>query len=212
MISVEKFVFNFFSENTYVVWDNNSGEGMVIDPGCSNEHEENVIKNFILGQNINLKYIVNTHAHIDHIIGNYFFKENYLVEFLGSEKDNFILEMLEDLGHKYGIRVKRSPLPDKYIKEDEIIKLGESEVNFLFTPGHSPGEFCLYIPEENICFTGDVLFRESIGRTDLWGGDYDTLLQSINEKLFTLPDSTKILPGHGDDSTIGYEKKHNPFL
>ncbi len=212
MISVEKFVFNLFSENTYVVWDNNSGEGMVIDPGCSNEHEENVIKNFILGQNINLKYIVNTHAHIDHIIGNYFFKENYLVEFLGSEKDNFILEMLEDLGNKYGIRVKRSPLPDKYIKEDEIIKLGESEVNFLFTPGHSPGEFCLYIQEENICFTGDVLFRESIGRTDLWGGDYDTLLQSINEKLFTLPDSTKILPGHGDDSTIGYEKKHNPFL
>jgi hydroxyacylglutathione hydrolase len=212
LIKIKTFVFNPFSENTYLVWDEKSGQGVIIDPGCSNSSEENILKTFLEENNITLKYLFNTHAHIDHVLGNAFIKENYDLEFWGGEKDNFILEMLEEIGNNYGIHVNKSPLPDKYFDEANELFLGHHKISFIFTPGHSPGEFSIYFPGSKICFTGDVLFEEGIGRTDLWGGDFDVLEHSILEKLYILPIDTKIYPGHGSASSIDHERNYNPFI
>ena len=128
------------------------------------------------------------------------------------EDDVPLLDMAIAQGKQFGIKVKPSPVPDEFIKESETLNLGNIEMKFLFTPGHTPGEYSIYIPSENICITGDVLFKTSIGRTDLWGGDFEILISSIKTKLLTLPDETIIYPGHGDSSTIGQEKTHNSFL
>ena len=112
----------------------------------------------------------------------------------------------------FGLNLEEPPVPDRLISEDTDLSLGNSKLKFLFTPGHTPGEFCIYLKEDKICITGDVLFKEGIGRTDLWGGSYDTLIKSIETKLFSLPDDVKIYPGHGESSTIGHEKQNNPFL
>ena len=212
MIKTETFVFNPFSENTYVVWDDDSLEGIVIDPGCSNNSEENILKRFLEENKITLKYFFNTHAHIDHVLGNLFLKNNYNAEFWGGEKDNFILEMLEEIGNNYGIHVNKSPLPDKYFDESLELSIGKHKMSFIFTPGHSPGEFCICFSDANLCFTGDVLFNEGIGRTDLWGGDFDVLENSISEKLYKLPSETIIYPGHGAPSSINHERNYNPFI
>lgn len=212
MISIKTFVFNLFSENSFIVWDNESNESIILDPGCSNTSEESAVDNFILQNNLKVKYLINTHCHIDHILGNAYIKQKYHPEFLAPEEDVFLLEMMLDQAGYFGINAKSSPHPDKFLKEDLLLYLGDSKIDLLFTPGHSPGGYCLYFSKESFCITGDVLFKESIGRTDLWGGDYDTLINSINSKLLILPASVKIFPGHGEDSTIGYEKNHNPFL
>lgn len=212
MIKIEKFVFNAFMENTFLVWDEISGEAAVIDPGCYDAMEQNHLAGFIISNSLKLKYLVNTHCHIDHIFGNSFIKNNYDVTFFAPEEDVFLLELMEEQARNYGMKLSRSPKPDAYAVEMKNIYLGKSEGRFLKTPGHSPGEVCLYFPEDKKCFTGDVLFFEGIGRTDLWGGNYDDLENSIRTKLFTLADDVEILPGHGDYSSIGHEKKHNPFL
>jgi hydroxyacylglutathione hydrolase len=212
MIRIKKFDFNIFSENTYLVWTEESRECIIVDPGCSNSYEENVINTFISNEKLQVKYLLNTHCHIDHIIGNAFIKSIYNPEFLAPEEDVFLLDLLPDQSMKFGFEPKTSPKPDKYLKEGIALSLSASTINPLFTPGHSPGGYCLYFPVEKFCITGDVLFKESIGRTDLWGGNYDELIDSIEKKLFLLPDSVIIYPGHGDSSSIGYEKTHNPFL
>lgn len=213
MILVNKFIFNSFGENTYVVWDKFSRASMIIDPGCSDQNEERELENFILSKNLTIKYLLNTHCHIDHILGCSFVKEICKVPYYAPKEDIPLIEYYDKQAESCGITVSRQPpLPEYFITEDLKIKLGNCEPVFLFTPGHSPGEYCICFPRYKICFTGDVLFRNSIGRTDLWGGDYNILLHSIRNKLFNLPDDTKIYPGHGEDSTIGYEKKYNPFL
>ena len=145
-------------------------------------------------------------------MGNAYIKEKYTPEFLAPEKDLFLLDNAAAQAENFGMEIRPSPKPDKYITEQSIIKLGSAQGEFLFTPGHTPGEFCLYFPVNKICITGDVLFFEGIGRTDLWGGDYNILSQSIKSRLFTLPDNVTIYPGHGETSTIGHEKSFNPFL
>ncbi|MDH7605512.1 MAG: MBL fold metallo-hydrolase, partial [Melioribacter sp.] len=173
MIKVQKFIFNPFLENTYIVWDNNSKETIVIDPGCSNKNEQKLLAHFIENNNLVPKFIINTHCHIDHILGNLFVKKNYNPLLLMPEKDIFLLDIMKEQSNYFGIKFNQSPLPDEFISEDKILKFGNCDVKFLFTPGHSPGEFCVYLESEKICFTGDVLFKGSIGRTDLWGGDYE---------------------------------------
>jgi hydroxyacylglutathione hydrolase len=212
LISVKKFTFNSFYENTYVVWDNDSKEAMVVDPGCSDSFEEKELERFINQNKLKLKYIVNTHCHIDHIFGVTFLKEKYKVPYYAPEKDVPLLQYVEKQAEAVGISFNKASLPDHFLTEDMELFLGNTKPAILFTPGHTPGEYCIYFPEDKFCITGDVLFLESIGRTDLWGGDYDTLIHSIKNKLFVLPDETKIYPGHGENSSIGNEKRNNPFL
>lgn len=212
MLKIQKFIFSPFSENTFVVWDEGSRDACVIDPGCNNENEEKELESFITQNNLNIKYLINTHCHIDHIFGNAFVKENFNPVFLAPKGDIFLLEKAEEQAALFGIDIKLSPKPDNFIEEKVNIALGSIKGKFLFTPGHTPGEFCVYFENEKICFTGDALFKEGIGRTDLWGGNFNTLIQSIKEKLLSLPDDVRIYPGHGEASTIGYEKSNNSFL
>jgi len=212
MIQIKIFTFNLFSENTIILWDDESLESAVIDPGCSNENEEKKLADFIENKNLKVKYLINTHCHIDHIFGCEFVKEKYNPEYLAPELDLPLIENASMQASMLEIDFSINIRPDGFLSEDKKLRLGKFELEFLFTPGHTAGEFCIYIPSIKSCITGDVLFNESIGRTDLWGGDYDTLIQSIQEKLLTLPDKTIIFPGHGQSSTIGKEKIYNPFL
>lgn len=212
MLVVKKFTFNLFSENTYVVWDEVTLEGILIDPGCYDKNEEDKLTAYIKEFSISLKYLINTHCHIDHILGNKFVKEMYNPIFLIPEKDLPLIQRADTQGAAFGITIKEQPVSDGFISEEKSIFIGNSEITFLFTPGHTPGEFCALFKKEEFCFTGDVLFQNSIGRTDLWNADYDTLINSINQKLLILPPETLIYPGHGDSSRIGIEKMQNPFL
>lgn len=211
-MKIEKFIFSPFQENTFVVWDEETKETIVIDPGCLNTDEEIKLKSFIEENSLSVKYLLNTHGHLDHIFGNAFVKNTFNPIHYAPEKDLPLFERAREQAEGFGLSMKESPQPDKYIDESNSLFLGKTKFEFLFTPGHTPGEYCINIPSEKVCFTGDVLFRESIGRTDLWEGDFDTLVNSIKTKLFPLPDETVIYPGHGDKSTIGFEKSNNPFL
>lgn len=212
MIQIKKFTFNLFSENTFVLWDDESLESAIVDPGCSDAPEEKALENFITNNNLNVKYLINTHCHIDHILGCDFVKKKFNPSYHAPELDIPLLQNAKMQASFVGIDFSISILPDEYLTEDKKLCLGKSELSFLFTPGHTPGEFCIYIQDIKTCISGDVLFYDSIGRTDLWGGNFDTLIKSINEKLLTLPNETIIYPGHGESSTIGRERKLNPFL
>jgi len=212
MISIEKFVFSPFQENTYILWDKVTKEAAIVDPGCMEESERKILKDFIDTSEISVKYLINTHCHIDHIFGNAFVKRSYNPTFYAPEKDVFLLDLMMKQAEEYGVELEKSPIPDYFLTEDLHLFLGEEEMSFIFTPGHSPGEYCIYLRNSEICISGDVLFLEGIGRTDLWGGDTRTLIQSIKFKLFLLPDETLVYPGHGDSTTIGHEKRNNPFL
>ncbi len=213
MIVVKKFTFNPFSENTYVIWDEKTNEGMIADPGCYGPDEEMELENFIADRNITVKYLIVTHCHIDHLLGCRFIKEKYSPLYLVPKDDIPLLKEAERQGSAFGLEIDAPPpFPDDYLNENSKILIGKSQAVILSTPGHSPGEHCIYFEKEKFCVTGDVLFHNSIGRTDLWGGNYPNLLLSIKEKLFVLPDDVIIYPGHGDNSKIGIEKKDNPFL
>jgi glyoxylase-like metal-dependent hydrolase (beta-lactamase superfamily II) len=212
MIRIKSFVVSPFSENTYIVWDDESLEAALIDPGTLEIYEFDEVREFIEFNKLKLKFLINTHCHLDHIFGNKKFKDFYNPKFYAPELDLPLLQNGHRQSLQYGITFDASPLPDEFISEELVLTLGRKEIKFLFTPGHTPGEYCIYFEEEKFCITGDVLFHESIGRTDLWGGDYETLLCSINEKLLTLPEDTIIYPGHGDKSSIRHEKRFNPFL
>jgi glyoxylase-like metal-dependent hydrolase (beta-lactamase superfamily II) len=201
-----------FSENTIIIWDDESRDAAIVDPGTSSSTEENELLSFISSKDLRIKYLINTHCHIDHILGCSFVKEKFNPVYYAPELDLPLLDNAQQQAQMFDLDIDQPPIPDKLITEQTEIMIGESKLQFLFTPGHTPGEFCIYIGEEKICVTGDVLFKESIGRTDLWGGNYETLLNSIHEKLFLLPDDVVIYPGHGEPSTIGYEKQNNPFL
>lgn len=212
MLKIKLFTFNVFSENTIIIWDDKSGDAAIVDPGTSSSTEENELLSFISSKDLRIKYLINTHCHIDHILGCSFVKEKFNPVYYAPELDLPLLDNAQQQAQMFDLDIDQPPIPDKLITEQTEIMIGESKLQFLFTPGHTPGEFCIYIGEEKICVTGDVLFKESIGRTDLWGGNYETLLNSIHEKLILLPDDVVIYPGHGEPSTIGYEKQNNPFL
>jgi glyoxylase-like metal-dependent hydrolase (beta-lactamase superfamily II) len=208
MLKFQRFVFNPFYENTYLIWDNKSKDAAIIDCGCYDLHEQRVIDDFIEENHLLIKYLINTHLHIDHVFGNKYIKEKYNPVFMAPAEDMPLLDFMLDMAMEYHVVLDVSPLPDQKININENLILGESVGEFLFTPGHTPGEVCLYFEKEKICFTGDVLFKESIGRTDLWRGDSSTLIESIRTQLLTLPDDVTIYPGHESFSTIGFEKKN----
>ena len=195
-----------------MLWSDKNKEGIVIDPGMSNEKEEKLFDEFLQSEGIILKMMLNTHCHIDHIFGCKFIKEKYSTEFIIPENELLLLEHYDKQMAMVGVQMPEPPKPDRLIKQNENISLNGTEIKSLYTPGHSPGEMCFYLEEENFCITGDVLFKGSIGRTDLWGSDTSAIFNSIKTKLLTLDDSVTIYPGHGGSSTIGDEKKNNTFI
>lgn len=211
MIQIKQFTFNPFSENTYILYDE-TRECIIVDAGCYERHEEEELESFISSQKLKPVMLVNTHCHIDHVLGNNFVCMKYNLTPVLHKIEVQLLEAAPVYGAEWGIAMHPSPLPNKFLDEGDTVRFGNSELKIFFTPGHSPGSICLHNEEQKIIISGDVLFRESIGRTDLPGGDYATLIKSIKEKLFTLDDATTVFSGHGAQTTIGFEKKYNPFV
>lgn len=206
---IEKFTFNPFHENTYVLSDN-SGHAIIVDPGCYERQEELELQSYIQVNELKVVALLNTHAHVDHVLGNQFVVNQYQVPFYLHADDIPILHSVENYARLYGMEnYKVSPEPTHLLKDGEVLKFGEMEFRVFHTPGHAPGHVVFYSEQENVVVNGDVLFKGSFGRTDLPGGSMEVLKKTIFEILFQLPDNTLVLSGHGDDTTIGIEKKTN---
>ena len=210
-MTIAAFVFNMFQENTYLLYDE-TGECVIIDPGCFDKSEQNELIDYISSKNLKPVKLLNTHCHVDHIMGNSFIHEKFGLKPVLHRGELQQLQAAEQYAGLFGVSIAPSPLPDEYMDEGDKITFGKTELEVLFTPGHSPGEVCLFCRKDKILIAGDVLFQMSIGRTDLPGGDYNTLVTSIREKLFPLGDDVKVYPGHGPETNIGFEKLRNPFL
>jgi glyoxylase-like metal-dependent hydrolase (beta-lactamase superfamily II) len=213
MLKLEQFVFNPFAENTYVVYDDNTKECVIIDPGCSNAGEENELFGFIDSHGLKPLMAINTHGHIDHIVGNIAVKRRYGIKVAAhpNVKNDFLRSRQQSA--MFGMPLLGdSDLPDVDLEDGEIIKVGESTLEVISTPGHAMGSISLYAEIEGWVFTGDALFCRSIGRTDFPGGNYEQLRTNIIERLFHLPDDTEVYSGHGEITTIFDERKYNMFL
>jgi glyoxylase-like metal-dependent hydrolase (beta-lactamase superfamily II) len=211
LLKHKTFVFNVFGENTYIAYTDN-GDAAIIDPGCNNTAECAELEGFIKANQLNPVMLLNTHAHIDHVLGNDFIYSKYGLLPRLHRNELVILDALVYSSTFYGVQATASPQPVDFLNEGDKLKLGGLEFEVIFAPGHSPGGLCFYFASEKVLFCGDVLFRESIGRTDLPGGNFETLAHNIQTKLYTLPDDVEVYSGHGIPTTIGYEKKHNPFV
>lgn len=211
MLKIKQFIFNPIQENTYVLYTA-EGESAIVDPGCYFDNERKELTDFIDGHKLTPKYLLNTHCHLDHVFGNKFVAETYGLPVQLHRGEKEMLEMAPLLGQQWGLPFEPYPGELVFLEEGDRLTLGQQELEILLTPGHSPASISFYCAEQRLLLSGDVLFHLGIGRTDLPGGDHDTLLASIREKLFVLPDDVQVYPGHGDTTTIGYEKKHNPFL
>lgn len=211
MLKIKSFTFNPFEENTYVISDETS-ECIILDPGCYSIEEKREIENYIFSNKLKPVKILLTHAHIDHILGNNFITGKYGIPIQMSSIEIALLKAAPEYGRMWGIEAEPSPDPELFVQDGIDIKFGETVLKTIFTPGHSPGSFSYYHVDTKNLFSGDVLFMQSIGRTDLPGGDYDTLIRSIKEKLFRLYDEVIVYSGHGPFTTIGSERRHNPFL
>lgn len=211
VIEIKRFTFNPFQENSYVLWDETK-ECVIIDPGCYDASEQMQLSSFIANQELKPVQLLNTHCHIDHIFGNRYVKDKYNIPFYHHQKDEVVLKSGETSAKLYGLSYDESPEAEGYIKEGEQIQFGNSTLDIVFTPGHSPGSVCFISHPDKFVIGGDVLFRESIGRYDLPGGDLPTLLNAIRTQLFTLPEDFTVHPGHNEETTIGHEKTNNPFF
>lgn len=210
MLSIQIFTFNAFAENTYVISDETK-EAVIIDPGCYSRAEQQELTNYIEIHQLKVKYILSTHSHIDHVLGNDFAKDKFKAPLVIGKLDEATLRSVKTYAPLYGFDAYREALPDQLLNEGETISFGNISWKVLFLPGHAPGHIGFYDEKEKIVFSGDVLFAQSIGRTDLPGGNFDILIQSIHQKLFTLPDEVVVYPGHGPATSIGEEKISNPF-
>jgi len=210
-MNVHSITFNPFEENTYII-SNDAGECIIIDPGCYDEVERSELKRYVEEAGWKPVRLINTHCHIDHILGNSFVANTYGIGLEISRGELPVLKAGLTVAGMYGVHYDPSPDPIKFLEEGEEFEFGNVRLKVLFTPGHSPASICFYNANDGWVIGGDVLFYESIGRTDLPGGNYETLINSIRTQLFTLPDQTVVYPGHGPQTTIGYEKMFNPFL
>ena len=204
---------NPFQENTYVVWDEATMEAAIVDCGALFPQEEERIEAFVSDNNLKVKYILNTHLHLDHCFGNAWAAGRYGVLPMEHEEDETLLARMGEQARMFGLPFEvRTEKLGGYLKDGDVLTLGENRIEVIHTPGHSRGGLCFYIPSAGWLISGDSLFEGSIGRTDLEGGSYATLIKSITERLITLPEETVVYPGHGPYTTIGDEKKSNPFL
>ena len=214
MITIKQFEFNPFGENTYVLSDETQ-EAIVVDCGCMTAGERSLFSDYITEHELTPVRLLCTHLHFDHIIGNAFIRDTYGVQPEASRLDVEQLPSLEaqmaGLGLPPHLTFESVPV-EKYLAEGDTVRFGRSELQVLSTPGHSPGSLSFYSPADGFVLSGDALFAGSIGRTDLWGGDFRTLITAIREKLLTLPDDTVVYSGHGPATTIGIERNENPYL
>ncbi len=212
MITIEQHTFNPFQENTFLVYDETK-EALIIDAGCYTPAEKQAFKQLIEEKELKVKGIISTHSHLDHVFGNKFIMETFNVGLTIHKEDLQTLLMLEEVCAAYGIpNVDKSPMPASFVKEGDKITFGNSSLDVIFVPGHAPGHIAFIAHEEKFIVNGDCLFMGSIGRTDLPGGNHQQLLDSITNKIFTLPEDYTVYCGHGPSTTVGFEKKHNPFF
>ena len=211
MIQIEKLVFNSFQVNTYLVWDD-SGNGLVVDPAFYTEEEKRSFDHHISEKGLRLNGQVNTHCHVDHVLGVQHMQVNYHCPFRAHNSESGLLANAPLMGEVFGLSVDPISGIEQPIEDNELIQVGEQSMEALLVPGHSPGSLAFYSREGGFVITGDALFQGSIGRTDLPGGDYDQLIHSIKTRLLVLPPDTTVYAGHGVPSTIGAEMNGNPFL
>jgi len=211
MLHIHAFTFNPFQENTYVIF-NEEKDAWIVDPGNQNPVEDQKLLDFIEEKQLKPNKIINTHSHLDHIFGNQTLVEAYDIPVVLHQDEHAGYRAAPQVAQMYGLPPFEIPPIDEFFKMDEPLYLGGERFDLLFTPGHSPAEVSLHHGASNSLISGAVLFRDSIGPTDLPGGDHPTLLKSIRDQLWPLPDDTKVYPGHGPQTTIGYEKENNPFL
>jgi hydroxyacylglutathione hydrolase len=211
MISIKQFIFNPVRENTYILFDE-TGECVIIDPGMYDAEEQNTVVNFIKEQKLKPVLLLNTHCHYDHVFGNKFVFDNWGLKPQFHKGELYVLQAIPGYVPQMGLHYELSPEPEVFLGETGTVKFGNSKLELIFAPGHSPAHLCFYAAADNFLIGGDVLFYSSIGRTDLPGGNHSQLINSIKNNLFILPDDCKVYPGHGQSTTIGFEKLHNPFL
>lgn len=212
-MKLARFEFSLFGINTYVTWDPDTRECAVIDPGMINEEEEQAMSDFIKRENLKVTHVINTHLHVDHAIGDKFVASTFGAPVSAHKADSFLGERLQQQAAQFGVLEKVENISlNSYLEDGDEIHIGKGVLHVLHVPGHSPGGIALYDKEGKFLIAGDSLFAGSIGRTDLPGGDLDTLLEAVKGKLMTLPDDVTVYPGHGPATTIGRERVSNPFL
>jgi glyoxylase-like metal-dependent hydrolase (beta-lactamase superfamily II) len=211
MLTVKTFIFNPVQENTYVLY-NEKKQCCIIDPGCYFEKEKQELKTFVQNSGLEPVLLLNTHCHLDHVFGNKFIYDTWSLKLHIHEKEKVVLDFAPASGEMWELPFENYAGELVFISEGSRIKVGSDELEIRYTPGHSPGHVCFYSEPDCFAISGDVLFNGSIGRTDLPGGDFDVLINSIQTQLFTMPDETKIYSGHGPMTTIGLEKMNNPFV
>jgi glyoxylase-like metal-dependent hydrolase (beta-lactamase superfamily II) len=214
MLTIKQFVFNPFEENTYIIVDSETNNAVVVDPGMFNESEQQAFDKFVADNNIKLNMIVNTHLHLDHSFSINYIRQKYGIKLAAHIGDSALGRSIQEQGMRFGF-FKRNDQPveiDVPITNGDVINVGNGVLNVLHVPGHSQGGVALYAPAEGFVLAGDSLFRGSIGRTDLPGGNHQQLIESIHNKLLSLPDGTTIFPGHGPHTTVVSELAHNPYL
>lgn len=211
MLTIKAFTFNPVAENMYILL-NEVKEAIIIDPGCYFSEEKEKVKSFVESNGIKPVQLLNTHCHLDHVLGNKWVYETYGLELFLHPNEEQVLNAAPQYAQMWGMPFENYQGPLHFLEKDDIIKSGDNELKVLLTPGHSPGSICFYSEQEKFLIGGDVLFKNSIGRTDLPGGNHQVLIESIRQQLFILPDDVIVYPGHGENTTVGYEKKNNPFL
>lgn len=211
MLQIKVFVFSPIQENTYLLY-HESGDCIIIDPGCYEDAEREELRSFILQKGLQPRMLLNTHCHLDHVFGNKFVAETWGLTLHLHRREEPVLQFAPASGLMWGMPFDNYQGDFIYLQEGDEVKLGADVLQVLEAPGHSPGHVCFYCKAQGFVIGGDVLFRGSIGRTDLPGGDYDTLISSIRNKLLVLPDETVVYNGHGEPAIIGVERKTNPFL
>lgn len=210
MTNIHLLTYNPFQQNTILL--ESAGECIIIDPGAYSQEEQKDFLNFIYENDLKPIRLLNTHCHLDHVFSNGLVVEKFGLDLEIHEKELAMLRACPQVGQAYGIPMAPSPEPKKWLKAGDRIAIGEDSLQIIFTPGHSPGSISLYSEKHKYLIAGDVLFHESIGRTDLPGGDFNTLLRSIKDELLNLHDEVVVYPGHGPTTTIGHERNHNPFI
>ncbi len=211
MLKIKSFIFSPIQENTYIVY-NEFKQCIIIDPGCYFEEEKETLKNFISQNDLTPTHLINTHCHLDHVFGNKMVAEAFQLTLHINEKEKAVLNFAPTSGLMYNLPFDNYTGDFILLKEGDKILLGEDELMVIEAPGHSPGSICFYCAKQNFIISGDVLFKGSIGRTDLPMGDHQTLINNIKEKLLRLSDDTVVYSGHGPSTTVGEEKRSNPFL
>lgn len=211
MIHIEIFTFSPIQENTYILY-NDMGNALIIDPGCYFSAEQETLKNFLTSHQLTPVQLLNTHCHLDHVFGNKWVFKEYGLELYLHKDEEIMLAVAPESGKKWGLPFENYNGPLHFLKEGEMVLLGDDRLQIIAAPGHSPGSICFYSSQQGFMISGDVLFRNSIGRTDLPGGSHATLIKNIKEKLLILPDETIVYPGHGEPTTIGYERENNMHL